>query len=102
LLTRWRKRTGEEGAKWLLTKTIEVEHTSGVADDRSLSRVAIDTTVALFSLNALVNRQLQLHGAYCAELREQKFASLDWSCPAVAIYGAGGRHLQLPSQIRRG
>ena len=44
-LTRWRKRIGEEGAKWLLTKTIEVGHTSGVVDDRSLSRVAIDTTV---------------------------------------------------------
>ncbi|PIL19969.1 transposase [Puniceibacterium antarcticum] len=44
-LTRWRKRIGEEGAEWLLTKTIEAGRTSGAVDDGSLSRVAVDTTV---------------------------------------------------------
>jgi len=44
-LTRWRKRIGEEGAEWLLTKTIEAGSASGAVDDRNLSRVAIDTTV---------------------------------------------------------
>ncbi|SMD11502.1 hypothetical protein SAMN06295998_13518, partial [Primorskyibacter flagellatus] len=44
-LTRWRKRIGEEGAEWLLTKTIEVGRTSGAVDAGSLSRVAVDTTV---------------------------------------------------------
>jgi len=44
-LTRWRKRIGEEGAEWLLTKTIEAGRTSGAVDDCSLSRVAVDTTV---------------------------------------------------------
>ena len=44
-LTRWRKRTGEEGAEWLLTKTIEAGRNSGTVDDASLSRVAVDTTV---------------------------------------------------------
>ncbi|MBT52786.1 MAG: IS5/IS1182 family transposase [Mameliella sp.] len=44
-LTRWRKRIGEEVAEWLLTKTIEAGRTSGVVDDRSLSRVTVDTTV---------------------------------------------------------
>ena len=44
-LTRWRQRIGEEGAEWLLTKTIEAGRTSGAVDDDSLSRVAVDTTV---------------------------------------------------------
>lgn len=44
-LTRWRNRIGEEGAEWLLTKTIEAGRASGVVDDDSLSRVAVDTTV---------------------------------------------------------
>ncbi|TGN56398.1 IS5 family transposase, partial [Paracoccus liaowanqingii] len=44
-LTRWRKRIGEEGAEWLPTKTIEARRRSGAVQDRSLSRVAVDTTV---------------------------------------------------------
>ncbi len=44
-LTRWRQRIGEEGAEWLLTKTIEAGRASGTIDDDSLSRVAVDTTV---------------------------------------------------------
>ncbi len=44
-LTRWRKRIGEEGAEWLLTKTIEAGRRSGTVKDRSLSGVAVDTTV---------------------------------------------------------
>ncbi|PIL14901.1 hypothetical protein P775_26070 [Puniceibacterium antarcticum] len=34
-LTRRRKRIGEEGADWLLTKTIEAGRTSGALDDHS-------------------------------------------------------------------
>ncbi len=44
-LTRWRNRIGEEGAEWLLTKTIEAGRSSGTVDNDSLSRVAVDTTV---------------------------------------------------------
>ena len=44
-LTRWRYRIGEEGAEWLLTKTIEAGRASGVVDDKSLERVSVDTTV---------------------------------------------------------
>jgi IS5 family transposase len=44
-LTRWRQRIGEEGAEWLLTKTIEAGRASGAVDEGSLSRVAVDTTV---------------------------------------------------------
>jgi len=44
-LTRWRKRIGEEGAEWLLTKTIEAGRASGAVDDARLSRVSVDTTV---------------------------------------------------------
>jgi len=44
-LTRWRDRIGEEGAEWLLTKTIEAGRSSSAVDDDSLSRVAVDTTV---------------------------------------------------------
>jgi IS5 family transposase len=44
-LTRWRQRIGEEGAEWLLTKTIEAGRASGTVDDDTLSRVAVDTTV---------------------------------------------------------
>ena len=44
-LTRWRNRIGEEGAEWLLTKTIEAGRTSGAVDDKSLERVSVDTTV---------------------------------------------------------
>ena len=44
-LTRWRKRIGEEGVEWLLTKTIEAGQASGAVTDKSLKRVAVDTTV---------------------------------------------------------
>ena len=42
-LTRWRKRIGEEGVEWLLTKTIEAGRTSGAVEDRSLEQVAVDS-----------------------------------------------------------
>lgn len=44
-LSRWRDRIGDEGAEWLLTKTIEAGRASGVVTDDSLSRVSVDTTV---------------------------------------------------------
>ncbi|SNX68197.1 transposase-like protein DUF772 [Cereibacter ovatus] len=44
-LIRWRKRIGEEGVEWLLTKTIEAGRKSGTVDDASLDEVAVDTTV---------------------------------------------------------
>src|SRR6056297_797059 len=44
-LTRWRKRIGEEGVEWLLTKTIEAEHAAGVIRERSAEAVIVDTTV---------------------------------------------------------
>ena len=44
-LVRWRKRIGEEGVEWLLTKTIEAGRASGTVTDKSLKRVAVDTTV---------------------------------------------------------
>ena len=44
-LIRWRKRIGEEGVEWLLTKTIEAGRASGAISDKSLKRVAVDTTV---------------------------------------------------------
>ncbi|GHE00870.1 IS5 family transposase [Allgaiera indica] len=44
-LVRWRKRIGEDGVEWLLTKTIEAGRKSGAVDEGSLSRVAVDTTV---------------------------------------------------------
>jgi IS5 family transposase len=44
-LTRWRKRIGEEGVEWLLTKTIEAGRTSGAVADKSLKQVSVDTTV---------------------------------------------------------
>jgi len=44
-LTRWRKRIGEEGVEWLLTKTIEAGRDAGVIDARSTRDVIVDTTV---------------------------------------------------------
>ena len=44
-LTRWRKRIGEEGVEWLLTKTIEAGRASGAVGEQSLEQVAVDTTV---------------------------------------------------------
>ena len=44
-LVRWRKRIGEEGVEWLLTKTIEAGRAAGAVTDKSLKRVAVDTTV---------------------------------------------------------
>lgn len=44
-LTRWRGRIGEEGVEWLLTQTIHAGQKSGVIDDDSVKRVAVDTTV---------------------------------------------------------
>jgi transposase, IS5 family len=44
-LTRWRGRIGEEGVEWLLTQTIQAGQKSGVLDEDSAKRVAVDTTV---------------------------------------------------------
>ena len=44
-LSRWRGRIGEEGVEWLLTRTIEAGLASGAATPRSLSEIAVDTTV---------------------------------------------------------
>ncbi len=41
-LVRWRKRIGEEGVEWLLTKTIEAGRNSGTITDNSLKRIAVD------------------------------------------------------------
>lgn len=44
-LTRWRGRIGEEGVEWLLTQTIRAGQKSGMIDEDSARRVAVDTTV---------------------------------------------------------
>jgi IS5 family transposase len=44
-LVRWRKRIGEEGVEWLLSKTIEAGRKSGAVDRQALDAVAVDTTV---------------------------------------------------------
>jgi IS5 family transposase len=44
-LSRWRNRIGEEGAEWLLTKTIEAGRMSGAVKEGSFSEVVVDTTV---------------------------------------------------------
>lgn len=44
-LSRWRRRIGEEGVEWLLTKTIEAGRAAGAVKPRSLSQVVVDTTV---------------------------------------------------------
>ena len=44
-LVRWRKRIGEEGMEWLLTKTIEAAQSSGAVSKRSMTQVIVDTTV---------------------------------------------------------
>jgi transposase, IS5 family len=44
-LIRWRKRIGEEGVEWLLTKTIEAGRKSGAVEEKALDDVAVDTTV---------------------------------------------------------
>lgn len=44
-LSRWRDRIGDEGAEWLLTKTIEAGRASGTVKDETHSRVCVDTTV---------------------------------------------------------
>ncbi len=44
-LSRWRGRIGEEGVEWLLTKNIEAGRASGAVTPRSLSEIAVDTTV---------------------------------------------------------
>ena len=44
-LVRWRKRIGEEGVEWLLTKTIEAGRKSGAVESQALDAVAVDTTV---------------------------------------------------------
>ena len=44
-LVRWRKRIGEEGVEWLLTKTIEAGRESGAIAKKSCDAVIVDTTV---------------------------------------------------------
>lgn len=43
-LTRWRGRIGEEGVEWPLTQTIQAGQKSGVIDEGSAKRVAVDFT----------------------------------------------------------
>lgn len=42
-MSRWRKRIGEEGVEWLLTKAIEAARSSGAVTEPE--RVSVDTTV---------------------------------------------------------
>ncbi|AWV22110.1 Transposase [Roseomonas mucosa] len=44
-LSRWRGRIGEEGVEWLLSKTIEAGRAAGAVSERSLAKIAVDTTV---------------------------------------------------------
>jgi transposase, IS5 family len=44
-LSRRRGRIGEEGVGWMLTKTIEAGRAAGAVTPRSLSEIAVDTTV---------------------------------------------------------
>jgi transposase, IS5 family len=44
-LSRWRNRVGEEGAEWLLTKTVEAGRAAGAVRESSLCEVVVDTTV---------------------------------------------------------
>ena len=44
-MSRWRDRIGEEGAEWLLTKTIEAGRAAGTVTDANLKRVVMYTTV---------------------------------------------------------
>lgn len=44
-LVPWRKRIGEEGMKWLLTKTIDAAQSSGAVSKRSMTQVIVGTTV---------------------------------------------------------
>ena len=44
-LTNWRKRIGEDGVEWLLTRTIEAGIKAGVIRQRSAETVIVDTTV---------------------------------------------------------
>ncbi len=44
-LSRWRGRIGEDGAEWLLTKTIEAGRACGAVTPRRLAEIAVDTTV---------------------------------------------------------
>ena len=44
-LTRWRGRIGKEGVEWLLTQTIRAGQKSGVIDEDSTKRLAVDTTI---------------------------------------------------------
>ena len=57
-LIRWRKRIGEEGVEWLLTKTIEAGRASGAVAERSLEQVAVDTTVMEKSIAHLTDSRL--------------------------------------------
>ncbi len=43
-LTRWRGRIGEESMEWLLTQTIRGGQKTGVINEDSVKRVAVDTT----------------------------------------------------------
>lgn len=44
-LTRWRGQIGEEGVEWPLTQTIRAGQKSGVINDDSAKRIAVETTV---------------------------------------------------------
>ena len=44
-LVRWRKRIGEEGVEWLLTKIIEAANACGAVPEESMKQVIVNTTV---------------------------------------------------------
>ena len=67
-LSRWRGRIGEEGAEWLLSKTIEAGRAAGALTERGLSRVVVDTTVME---KAIAQCRAWQHGRRRQELRRR-------------------------------
>ena len=54
-LTRWRERIGEEGVELLLPQTIQAGQKSGVIDEDSAQRVAVETTVMEKNIACLID-----------------------------------------------
>lgn len=105
-LTRWRGRIGEEGVEWLLTQTIQAGQKSGVIDENSVKRVAVDTTVMENNIAYPTDARLyELARGQLAELAQEAGVDLRQSyarlAPRLALQVGRYAHAKQFKRLRK-
>ncbi len=90
-LTRWRNRIGEEGAEWLLTKTIEAGREAGVISERSAETVIVDTTVMEKAIAHPTDTRAPRFSTVLVPPRRRAWSEAGGRASAVALLRPDGR-----------